>query len=115
MEAAIAGLLRAGVVVAAATVLFGGVLYLSRHGFESADYRIFQRVPYELCHVRGILENSFSFHGRGYIQLGLLLLIATPIARVFFSIISFARQRDTPYVLVTLLVFGILIYSLMGR
>lgn len=56
-----------------------------------------------------------AFHGRGLIQLGLLLLIATPIARVTFSVFAFFYQRDGKYVVFTLIVLGLLLYSLLGR
>ena len=115
MEVAIGNLLRSGVIIAAAVVFFGGIIYMFRHGLAPANYRVFQRVPSGLCSVRGILKSAFSFHGRGFIQLGLLLLIATPIARVVFSILAFVRQRDTLYVIVTLIVFSILLYSLLSR
>ena len=52
--------------------------------------------------------------GRGVIQLGLLLLIATPIARVAFSVVGFALERDRMYVVFTLIVLAILLYSLLG-
>jgi uncharacterized membrane protein len=52
--------------------------------------------------------------GRGLIQLGLLLLIATPIARVAFSIVGFAIERDRLYVVFTLIVLAILLFSLLG-
>jgi uncharacterized membrane protein len=48
------------------------------------------------------------------IQLGLLLLIATPVARVAFSAAAFAMQRDRLYVVVALIVLAVLMYSLMG-
>ena len=48
------------------------------------------------------------------IQLGLLVLIATPIARVAFSLVAFALQRDRIYVIVTLIVLAVLLYSLTG-
>jgi uncharacterized membrane protein len=48
------------------------------------------------------------------IQLGLLLLLATPVARVAFSVLAFACQRDKVYVIVTLIVLGVLIYSMAG-
>jgi uncharacterized membrane protein len=51
---------------------------------------------------------------KGIIQFGLLFLIATPIARVAFSVIAFALQRDRVYVSVTLIVLGLLLYSLVG-
>jgi uncharacterized membrane protein len=115
MEIFIGNLLRAGVILAAATVFLGGVIYLLRHGAAIADYRVFQHEPSYLCNIRGIVENAFSFHGRGLIQLGLLLLIATPIARVALSIYVFARKHDNLYVVITLIVFCILMYSLLGR
>ena len=68
----------------------------------------------ELRSVSGIITDALSFRIHGVIQLGLLLLIATPVARVAFSIFAFALQRDRTYVVVTLIVLGVLIYSLVG-
>jgi uncharacterized membrane protein len=48
------------------------------------------------------------------IQLGLLLLIATPIARVVFSVAAFAWERDFMYVGISLIVLIVLLYSLLG-
>jgi uncharacterized membrane protein len=104
--------LRAGVLLSALIVLTGGVIYLVRHLHDPADYRVFHGEPTDLRHIRGILRDSFSLHGRGIIQLGLLLLIATPIARVAFSIFGFAKERDGMYVGFTLMVLMILLYSL---
>jgi uncharacterized membrane protein len=42
----------------------------------------------------------------------MLLLIATPVARVAFSVFAFAEERDWMYVVVTLIVLGLLVYSL---
>ncbi len=47
-------------------------------------------------------------------MLGLLLLIATPVARVLFSIFAFGLQRDFLYVLFTVVVLLVLLYSLFG-
>jgi uncharacterized membrane protein len=50
------------------------------------------------------------------IQLGLILLIATPVARVALSLLAFAVQKDKMYVVVTAIVLGLLVYSLFfGR
>jgi len=43
------------------------------------------------------------------------VLIATPIARVVFSLLAFLWQRDWTYVMVTAIVLGLLVYSLFGR
>ena len=113
-ENVIGNLLRAGVIVAATVVLAGGVLYLVRHGGEPAGYRVFRGEPTDLRHVAGIVHDAIVLRSRGIIQLGLLLLIATPIARVAFAVFAFAAERDSMYVAFTLMVLGILIYSLMG-
>ena len=107
-------LLRTGVIVSALLVFAGGVLFLLRHPTPVTDYRHFQGEPAEFRTVPGIFHDALAFHGRGLIQLGLLLLIATPIARVAFSVVAFSYQRDWMYVLVTLIVLGLLFFSLFG-
>jgi uncharacterized membrane protein len=110
----ISRLLRIGVTAAAAVVLLGGILYLAGHGTAQPAYHIFESEPAGLRSVRGVLQDAFLLHPRGIIQLGLLLLIATPIARVAFSVLAFARQGDRLYVLVTIIVLAVLIYSLLA-
>jgi uncharacterized membrane protein len=89
-------------------------LYLVRHGFEPADYRVFHGEPDPLKSPHAILAYAIQLRGRGLIQLGLLLLIATPVARVTFSVFGFARERDRMYVGFTLVVLIVLLYSLFG-
>jgi uncharacterized membrane protein len=112
VEYVIGNLLRAGVLISALIVLSGAAIYLTHHRNDSADYRVFHGEPTDLRHIRGILKDSVSLHGRGIIQLGLLLLIATPIARVAFSIFGFAQEKDWMYVGFTIIVLMILLYSL---
>jgi len=107
-------LLRTGVVLSAMFVLAGGIVYLARHQMPVTNYRVFQGEPAELRTVPGILHEALALRGRGLIQLGLLILIATPIARVAFSVLAFLYQRDWTYVVVTLVVLGLLFYSLLG-
>jgi uncharacterized membrane protein len=108
----IGNLLRAGVILAAAVVLLGGVLYLAQHSSTLPDYRVFRGEPAYLRGVPGIVTDARALDGRGLIQLGLLLLLATPIARVAFSVLAFALQRDRTYVVVTVIVLVVLLYSL---
>ncbi len=116
VETIIGNLLRGGVIIAAVVVFGGGVSFLFQYGSAYPDYRIFRGEPTDLRTVHGILADALSFHSRGLIQLGLLLLIATPVARVAFSIFAFLRQGDRTYIVVTLLVLTILLYSLLrGR
>ena len=114
VEKIVGSLLRSGVIAAGIVVLAGGIIYLIRYGANLPDYSIFQGVPAEFSSVEGIIKAAFALRSRGLIQLGLLLLIATPVARVAFSIFAFALQRDRIYIVVTLIVLGVLIYSLAG-
>ncbi len=114
IEVILGNLLRGGVLLSAAIVLWGACIYLSRHAHEPADYRIFRGEPSEYRTIHGVIESVMNGRGRGLIQLGLLFLIATPIARVGFSIVGFALERDRMYVIFTLIVLAILLYSLLG-
>src|SRR5512136_10198 len=114
MESVISALLLCGVVSSALVVLAGGVIYLMRHGLESPDYSVFHGQPPDLRSPRGIVADTMALRGRGLIELGLLLLIATPLARVAFSVFGFLRQKDYTYVFVTLIVLALLLFSLSG-
>jgi uncharacterized membrane protein len=114
MDEIMGRLLRTGVILAAVFVLAGGVVYVVRHPEPVTDYRIFQGEPEELRTVPGIIREALALRGRGLIQFGLLILIATPIARVAFSVVAFLYQQDWTYVLITMVVLGLLVYSLLG-
>jgi uncharacterized membrane protein len=114
IEVIIGALLRTGVMLAATVVLFGAVVYLARHGSEVPNYTVFHGEPENLKSVSAILHGALGMSGSAIIQLGLLLLIATPVARVLFSAIAFAIERDYMYVFITLVVLAILLYSLFG-
>jgi len=113
-EQIIGMLLRAGVVLAAIVVLAGGLLYLMQHGSEHPNYQQFHGAPDTLNSVRGVLQDTAALHNEGIIQLGLLLLVLTPIARVALSAVSFALEGDRMYVVITLIVLAVLLVSLFG-
>lgn len=114
IEIIIGALLRTGVLLSASVVLIGGTIYLTRHGHEPINYSTFHGEPENLKHIPGIVEGMAGFHGQAIIQFGLLLLIATPVARVAFAAIGFAIERDSMYVVITLIVLAVLLYSLFG-
>ena len=107
-------LLRTGVLLAAATVAVGGAVFLIRHSSPVTNYRVFQGEPFELRTLKGIFAEALQGRGRGLIQLGLLILIATPVARVAFSVFAFLYERDWTYVAVSLMVLGLLLWSLFS-
>jgi uncharacterized membrane protein len=114
IEIIIGALLRTGVILAATVVVFGAVVYLARHGSKVPSYAVFHGEPENLKSVSAIIQGALGMSGTAIIQLGLLLLIATPVARVLFSAVAFAIEGDYMYVFITLVVLGVLLYSLFG-
>jgi uncharacterized membrane protein len=112
LDAQIGTLLRAGTMSSAFVILLGGVLYLARHGHDRPDYYTFHGVPTQLHTLSGILSGAFHGESLAIIQLGLLMLIATPIARVLFSVIAFLVEHDSLYVVVSGIVLAVLLFSL---
>ena len=113
IEKMISVLLRAGVMTSAAIVLTGGIYFLARHGAETADFRTFRGQPSTDRLLSEIAKGAISLRSRSIIEAGILVLIATPILRVLFSLAGFALERDKTYVLITALVLTILLYSLI--
>jgi uncharacterized membrane protein len=107
----VGNLLRYGVLIAAAVTLLGGIPYLL---IVLPAYHTFHGVPTGLNSVRGVIDGVRALDSRAVIQLGILLLIATPIARVALSLVAFAKQRDRTYVVVTAIVLVILLWSFSG-
>ena len=113
MESTIGILLRTGVVLSAAVVILGAVAFLLRYAHSAADYRTFHPAPAELRGVVGIVRSAWALDSRGIMQFGLLILIATPVARVILSIWHFASERDRSYVVIAAVVLCTLLYSLV--
>jgi uncharacterized membrane protein len=113
-EIFIGRLLRFGVILAAAWVLAGGIHYLVQYQDAKPDYRAFHGEPADLRYTHEIVHEALQLNARAVIQFGLLLLIATPIARVAFSVIGFALEKDWMYVGITLVVLTLLIYTFIS-
>jgi uncharacterized membrane protein len=113
MDTIIARMLRIGVLTSAAVVFAGGVLYLFNSHGPHPDYTHFHGEPASLLNPGAILAGLMHADARHIIQFGLLLLILTPIARVFLCIVGFATQRDRLYVAVSSIVLTVLLYSLI--
>jgi uncharacterized membrane protein len=114
-EKVVGNLLRIGVLLSAAVVLLGGICFLMQHGSQPANYRVFQAQPPAYRSLPAVVRAVGPSDCLAVIQLGLLLLIATPIARVAFSVVTFLLERDRTYVLATFLVLCILLFSLIAE
>jgi uncharacterized membrane protein len=114
VEEVISRLLLIGVGTAALVVFLGGLLFLFRHGQEMPRLAKFHGEPAELRTLGGLLRAVSGLEARAVIQLGLGLLVATPVARVVFSLFAFLRQRDGLYVIVTSIVLAVLLFGLFS-
>jgi uncharacterized membrane protein len=112
LQSMIGIVLRTGVLAAALIVGASGVFYLVGHHADPPRYARFQRESADLRTIGGILHSAVQLHSEAMIQLGLLLLIATPIARVALAVLGFYREGDRLYTVVSLIVLAILIFSL---
>jgi uncharacterized membrane protein len=113
LEQAVGTILRVGIVISALITLAGGILYLAS-GVTHVDYRTFHGEPVSLRRVADIMRAAVALDPRGVMQLGIVLLLATPLARVVLAAIAFAIRRDALYVVVTAMVFSVLLFSLLG-
>ncbi len=90
------------------------MVFLVEHGHEQPNYETLESEPQQLRQFVRIIEDVMTGNGPGIIQLGLLLLIATPVARVVLAAYAFPGQRDFLYVAVREIVLATLTISLPG-
>jgi uncharacterized membrane protein len=108
-------LLRTGVIVAALIVLSGGIGWLAHSSQPRADYRVFHGEAAGMTSVEGVVREAMGMEPLAVIQFGILVLIATPVARVLFSMLGFGLEKDWMYVGVTAVVLVLLLYSLFNH
>jgi len=115
IQKVIGNILRYGVLCSATCVIAGGILFLMSHASQTPEYKHFAGARPELRSLSGILNGVRHLEGDAIIQLGAAILIATPVTRVFFSIFAFALEKDYLYVFITILVLGIIMFSMMSK
>ncbi len=118
VEQYIGKLLRYGVVLACIITTIGGIIYIIQSKDKMPDYSTvpsgqpFSGVHQYLREINTIIPRVLDFDGAAIIQLGVIVLIATPIIRVAFSAISFLLEKDYLYVVITLIVLGIIVTNM---
>jgi len=108
-------ILRIGVIFASSILILGGILYLFVHGQDTVpNYRNFVDEGNSNTTITGIITGAFHKNIPQIIQLGVLLLICTPIVRVIGSLFGFVIERDRLYVVITLIVLAVIIGSILS-
>ncbi len=120
VDTGISWLLRGGVLLSIATVLLGLVLTFAHHPeyFSSRpELGMLTRPGAHFPHtISDVFAGVREGHGQAVVMAGMLLLIATPVARVAFSIVVFVIEHDRLYVIITGVVLIILLISFVtGR
>jgi len=64
--------------------------------------------------LSSIASGLASLDPPSIIQLGFLVLLATPVARVALSLLLFAAEKDTRFVYLTGAVLAILLFSILA-
>jgi uncharacterized membrane protein len=114
VEQLVGRLLQVGVLIATVVVLAGGAMLIATHGGSVADFRVVRGEASTLRSVTAAVHGAFTLDPRGVVQLGLVLLIATPVARVALTLVAFLLQRDRLYVLLTAVVLVLLLFGLFA-
>jgi uncharacterized membrane protein len=114
LDTAIGIVLRIGVMAAAALVAAGGVMYLVGHAASAPSYSVFHGAPPGLTSMRAIIRGAATLNPLFVVQFGLIVLMATPVARVIACAVGFGWQRDWKYVVISLIVLGLLLVGLIG-
>ena len=111
MADVIGNVLRYGVILSSVIIVFGLILLINASGsadansFLSYDARV---VPT----LQGFLNGLAGFQPFSVIELGAIVLIATPVVRVLMSVFLFAAEKDRLYTLITAVVLTLLVFSL---
>lgn len=111
IEAILGDLLKTGVILSGSVVMIGAILFLVRHGLEIPSYHIFKPDIFNYTDFRNLFHGIITFRSVSIMELGILLLIATPVLRVLFSVFAFAYEKDVKYVVFTVIVLLVLIFS----
>ncbi len=114
-ELVISNLLRWGVAISIVLVSVGMAVTFVHHpsyltsSADLATLKTSQAFPTSLPSLGRDLAHG---EGRAIVMFGLLVLLATPIARVGASIVAFWHQRDWTFVAITSVVLALLLISL---
>lgn len=118
MELFLGKFLRFGVMLSCGITILGGILYLYQQAGVMPDYspipdgQPFPGVKEYLRSFSSIWQGILSLDGAAIIQLGVIVLIATPVLRVAISAFGFLIEKDRMYVVITLVVLGIILANM---
>jgi uncharacterized membrane protein len=116
MESAIAQVLLGGVVLSVLLITAGLVWRLIASGRLAAEYSLAGMNLAQFVATEARLVASGQLRPRLLVNLGMVVLMLTPFARVLASVLLFAfAERSLKYTVITAFVLAVLTYSLFLR
>ncbi len=112
VEGLIGQVLRIGTTVSCGITFIGLCIFMVHNARAIPHYHIFLSSLGQFYGPSQLMQHVMQGQATALIELGILILIATPVARVAFLVIAFALERDHMYVGVSALVLVILLYSI---
>lgn len=107
--------LRFGVFTSAALIVLGLAMYFATDkGPHTVDDALGKTHEIALVRPSTIVDGLRGTSPESFIQLGILVLILTPVVRVAMTAWLFARQRDWTFVTLAAIVLVILLLGLLG-
>lgn len=111
--------LRWGVILACLLATIGGVYYLMEHGLDPVpNYRHFDvasaAAQTNYTTLGGLWQGILHGDAASCVQVGVIVLILTPIARVVLSLFDFIVEQDWLYVSITAIVLAVIISNSLG-
>ncbi len=110
----VSGVLRLGVMVAGSLGAIGLIYYLAMQKGPAPSYGQFLGEGSYRESIGSVFRKALSLDSQSVMQVGILALISTPIARVLVSLLGFIKEKDRTYVVITLAVLLTLLGSLVG-
>ncbi len=114
MSLIISALLLTGLAIALLLAIAGEALSLARYANFETHYRVFNGEPTDLKTIHGVIADVLKGKSRAIMQLGVIILMGTPVARVALSAVTFAMEKDRQYVIISCLVLAALLYSFLS-
>ena len=111
LNRSVGNLLRLGVILSVITSLIGFVK-LFMEGFEMPrKYKLLDMGTSSDKVWSHFWETLCKGEGMAIIQLGILMLIFTPLMRIIFALIGYLKEKDYVYVIISSIVLAIMAVS----
>ncbi len=100
------------VLLASGIMLCGGIYFLWSHGEDPTRDHLFTGEPQDLKDPILMVKAAMEGNKLSLIQIGVFLLLLNPLLRVLLAFFGFSIQKNWLYVIVSMILLGVLSYSL---